>query len=692
MKENCRRFFGKRTITWISALVCSVCAVLLLCALGMLMVSVGVGFHGKQYEQMLEEANGTALRNHACYLLNRLSETPVRVYDPATGIETERTLEEMKAIWAETAAEAEEDLPMDYAVVVSEQSDLDLGELKSAGAFLYCSPEHADYAGYMQLQYFREYYSVGTSSYERLYYSPWREGYGMSEGELPLGKPYYLYVLYSRGEAVDGGRASCLSADETAFIHALYTTEHSVILMPFLALLILAGLVVFIKYAGYRNGEEEVRLGFFDRIPFLIFLGVTVGAELILIGLTVSFFGSTRVTDLIGFNDAAVLLGGALFVMAVIGFALLHTICVRIKAKMFLRTTFAYYCYRLVKKIFLKAGNWVVMHVPLAVRLFVLVPVAGIITLIEAALIQDASTAVALLFILARLWGIALIVYLVWGYARLRDGASRMAAGHLEQPVRETYLTPEYRSFAKDLNGMGQSIQVAVEERMKSEHLKTQLITNVSHDIKTPLTSIINYVDLMQKENTTEEERKEYLGILAHQSDRLKKLIQDLIDASKASSGAVEVSLSETDLCTMVGQITGEYQDKMEAAGLSVITRNMGEEVKVSADGNLLWRVMDNLFTNVLKYAMPGTRVYIETKEEAGTVLFTVSNISNTELGVTGDELMERFVRGDRSRNTEGSGLGLSIAKSLMELMGGDLVILVDGDMFKAVLKLKRWE
>ena len=220
--------------------------------------------------------------------------------------------------------------------------------------------------------------------------------------------------------------------------------------------------------------------------------------------------------------------------------------------------------------------------------------------------------------------------------------------------------------------------------------MKTQLITNVSHDIKTPLTSIINYVDLLQKDNTTEEERKEYLGILANQSGRLKKLIQDLIDASKASSGAMEVNLSDTDLSTLAGQVIGEYRDKMDQAGLVPVTKNMEKEIKVSADGNLLWRVMDNLFANVIKYAMPGTRVYMETGTDGEMTTFSISNISKTELGISGDELMERFVRGDQSRNTEGSGLGLSIAKSLMELMGGDLSINVDGDMFKAILKLKR--
>ena len=237
---------------------------------------------------------------------------------------------------------------------------------------------------------------------------------------------------------------------------------------------------------------------------------------------------------------------------------------------------------------------------------------------------------------------------------------------------------------------MGQIIQLAVDERMKSERMKTALITNVSHDIKTPLTSIINYVDLLKKEDTTEADKKEYLEILSKQSDRIKKLIQDLIDASKASSGAVEVTLAETDMSTLAKQLEGEYHDKFEQAKLNVVMKNMDEPHIIKADSNLLWRVMDNLFNNTLKYAMPGTRVYLECSGNDKEVSFSINNISKEELGISGDELMERFVRGDRSRNTEGSGLGLSIAKSLMELMGGDLAIHVDGDMFKAVISIKR--
>ncbi len=691
MKENSPKIFGKNTIKWICMLVCAASATMILITMGMLMVVYNAGFHGMRHDEMQSRMEETKAENYAADLLNDLSSWSVDVYDHVNGTERARTLEDMKVQWAEAAAAAEESMPMDYAVVVSERNDLEMGDLKSRGTYLYCSPEHEEYTGFLQMQFYKDFYSFSDDLYSDLLYVPQRDSWNIPQDEdIPLGKPYYLYVLYSHERSGNGGNVSCMTRDETEFLNALYKMDQSALLLPVLGIVVLLSMVFFCKNVGYRNGEEEVRLRVTDRIPVLFWLAMVMVCELFLLEVTMAVFSSNRFVMLFGFRELATLLIGALLAMALIGLALLSTVCVRLKAKKFLRTTLVYYCYRWIKKLFFKVGNWTAAHVPLAGRLLIALPFIGIISLIEAALIQDASIMLALMFVMARLCVIAFLVYLVWGYGRLRDGAARIAAGRLDQPVKEDYLTPEYRRFAADLNGVGQSIQAAVEDRMKSEHMKTQLITNVSHDIKTPLTSIINYVDLLQKDNTTEEERKEYLGILANQSGRLKKLIQDLIDASKASSGAMEVNLSDTDLSTLAGQVIGEYRDKMDQAGLVPVTKNMEKEIKVSADGNLLWRVMDNLFANVIKYAMPGTRVYMETGTDGEMTTFSISNISKTELGISGDELMERFVRGDQSRNTEGSGLGLSIAKSLMELMGGDLSINVDGDMFKAILKLKR--
>lgn len=221
---------------------------------------------------------------------------------------------------------------------------------------------------------------------------------------------------------------------------------------------------------------------------------------------------------------------------------------------------------------------------------------------------------------------------------------------------------------------------------MKSERFKTELITNVSHDIKTPLTSIINYVDLIKKENPENENIKNYIEVLDRQSGRLKKLIEDLVEASKASTGSLAVNLAESDVSVLLSQTVGEFDERLKAAGLTAVLGLPEKPVLIMADGRHLWRVFDNLMNNICKYSQKGTRVYLDVAESSGTVTVIFKNISAYELNISGEELTERFVRGDRSRNTEGSGLGLSIARSLTELQDGTLDIDIDGDLFKVTL------
>lgn len=235
------------------------------------------------------------------------------------------------------------------------------------------------------------------------------------------------------------------------------------------------------------------------------------------------------------------------------------------------------------------------------------------------------------------------------------------------------------------LNDLAGVAVVAAQKQLKSERMKTELITNVSHDIKTPLTSIINYVDLLQKPHTPEEE-KTYLEVLNRQSQRLKKLIEDLMEMSKASTGNLTADITKLDAVESVNQALGEFADKLEKAQLTPVFRHPEESVAMMADGRLAWRVLSNLLSNTVKYALPGTRVYIDVMALEGKVIISLKNISRDELNVDADELMERFVRGDDSRNTEGSGLGLNIAKTLMELQKGQLQLLVDGDLFKVTL------
>ncbi len=235
-------------------------------------------------------------------------------------------------------------------------------------------------------------------------------------------------------------------------------------------------------------------------------------------------------------------------------------------------------------------------------------------------------------------------------------------------------------------------INDALEERTRSERMKTELITNVSHDIKTPLTSIINYVDLLEKEDIKNDKAKEYLEVLSRQSARLKKLIEDLIEASKASTGNIKFNMETINATTLLNQSIGEFSDRLDSGHITLVTDIPEDSVYMTADNRYLWRVFDNLMSNIVKYAQPETRAYVDLQETDGKVCFTFRNTSKNELNISADELMERFVRGDKSRYTDGNGLGLSIAKSLVESMGGKLTLSIDGDLFKAIIEFTKAE
>ena len=260
-----------------------------------------------------------------------------------------------------------------------------------------------------------------------------------------------------------------------------------------------------------------------------------------------------------------------------------------------------------------------------------------------------------------------------------------MAQGNLHYQIDTRYLYGCFHDFAERLNTVAGAAQIAAERQMRSERMKTELITNVSHDIKTPLTSIINYVDLMKKPHS-EADNAVYLDVLDRQSQRLKKLIGDLMDMSKASSGNVSVEIGQVDAVEAVNQALGEFADKLEQVRLTPVFRHPDSPVIMQADGRLVWRVLSNLLSNAVKYALPDTRLYIDLMVLQGNAVLAIKNISRDQLNVNSDELMERFVRGDASRNTEGSGLGLNIAKSLVELQKGQMHLMVDGDLFKVTL------
>ena len=281
------------------------------------------------------------------------------------------------------------------------------------------------------------------------------------------------------------------------------------------------------------------------------------------------------------------------------------------------------------------------------------------------------------------------ICFGAWQMKSLKAAGERMARGEIDEKIDTQHMYWEFKHHAENLNSIGDGMAAAVEQRMKSERLKTELITNVSHDIKTPLTSIVNYVDLLQKPHTPEQE-SEYLEVLDRQSKRLKKLTEDLVEASKASTGNMNVNIVRTNTREIIEQSLAEYGRRMEQGNLTVIVNIPDEPPHAMADGRLLWRVLDNLFNNVVKYALPGTRVYITSELDGGEAVISVKNIYRDPLNISAEELMERFVRGDASRHTEGSGLGLNIAQSLVNLMHGKFSLSVDGDLFKAEIRLPK--
>ena len=441
----------------------------------------------------------------------------------------------------------------------------------------------------------------------------------------------------------------------------------------------LAAFLFLMIIAGRRNADGSVRLTWFDRIP----LDVLILTYLALAGVTFALCSELF--------DSELLLAACFFIPVWIALviAFLMSCAARIRAHTFWKnniTTWALKHFWRFLKWFWGALITLARNIPLFWKTLLIW--AGI-SFVEMIFLVNWGRHEALIFgwFIEKLVLTPLLLYAVIGAQRLRKGAKDIRGGNLDCTVDTKYLYGPFREHAEDLNAITDGLQTAVEERVKSERMKAELITNVSHDIKTPLTSIVNYVDLLSKEELHNERAEEYVGVLSRQAQRLKKLTEDLVEASKASTGNIAVHKEPVDLNVLLSQAAGEFADRFSKAGLEPVLTTAPELPKVSADGQLLWRVFSNLMTNIVKYAMPGTRVYLSTALQNGRAQILFRNISNAPLNMSGDELTERFVRGDRSRTDgEGSGLGLSIARSLIELQGGAFSVTADGDLFKAVI------
>lgn len=284
---------------------------------------------------------------------------------------------------------------------------------------------------------------------------------------------------------------------------------------------------------------------------------------------------------------------------------------------------------------------------------------------------------------------VAAFVYMVEkarGIGTIKTGIDKIAGGEVDYQIPLEGLKKEQLEMAEKINSIGEGLDTALEKNMKSERLKTDLITNVSHDIKTPLTSIINYVELLKQENFDDPKIQRYIEVLEQKSQRLKILTEDVVEASKVSSGNITLEFMNINLVEIIQQTSGEFAEKFMARDLKEVLNLPKEEVVIRADGRRLWRVLSNIYNNAAKYAMKGTRIYADIWKEDGKAYFSLKNISEQALNIPADELTERFIRGDVSRSTEGSGLGLSIARSLTEMQGGKFELYLDGDLFKVTI------
>ena len=467
-------------------------------------------------------------------------------------------------------------------------------------------------------------------------------------------------------------------APSYSYLFCSWLLEHTgltVFLTVLFAVLTLFCFCFLMASCGHWQGRDGIHLTWLDRIPADVWLIVLLC--LLCMGWEAFYYE-----------------WGRIFFCAALTPLLLLFLCVfsaQCKAGTVLRGTLIARFIRLVWRIMKATGRGLYRIAKSLPLMWKTALVTLALVFIEFILfMQDYYGTLAAPFLLLKLLELLAILYIALSLRTLQKGGEAMADGDFSQNIDTRLLIGDFKRYGQRMNDLRSGIEQAVQEQTKAERMKTELITNVSHDIKTPLTSIVNYVDLLQKEDVQSEAAREYIAVLDRQSRRLKKLTEDLVEASKASSGALPVDLQPTDVSVLFDQIVGEYQERLADCRLTLVARPPEQPLTVCADGKLLSRVMDNLMSNICKYALEDTRVYAVASCDEKTVTISLKNVSRAELNISPDELMERFVRGDASRHTEGSGLGLSIAGSLVQLMGGTFDLSIDGDLFRADITLPR--
>jgi len=449
-------------------------------------------------------------------------------------------------------------------------------------------------------------------------------------------------------------------------------------------------LFVFLLYAaGRHNGEPAIRLNWMDRIPLDLYLLIMA----LLFSLVMAWMDSV-----IYYGYSSLAVAAALIPLSILAILLLlgitMSLAARFKCSRWWQNSITYRLLVWLWKLLRKLAAFIRKVADNLPILWKLILGFCLYVLFSALFLAGGwdSDFWLLMFLALNLGVLLLLCSAALQMKKLQQGGERLAHGDLSYHLETEKMSPDFRRHGEHLNSISNGMAAAVEERLKSERFKTELITNVSHDLKTPLTSIINYVDLLQKEQIDNAQAKGYIDVLSRQSARLRKLTEDLIEVSKASTGNVAVTAEPTNVTELINQCLGEYSERFQAAQLTPVVIAPESDPYIMADGRLLWRVFDNLLNNICKYSQPGTRVYCDIAQTPQQVRLSLKNVSRDSLNISAGELQERFVRGDSSRGSEGSGLGLAIASSLTELQGGSFSLHVDGDLFKSILIFNRMQ
>lgn len=453
------------------------------------------------------------------------------------------------------------------------------------------------------------------------------------------------------------------------WVHLAYAMRWWVYVIGLVFLILAIVFFVILMKAAGRDPDGSLRAGPLDKVPFDLLLALCLIPVLL-------FVWTMQELQ----NGLAEAVGGCawMLVFAVIGLGLCMSFAGRVKRHALIKNTLIYRILR---------GLWgLIGKLPLIWRTALLVLGVCVYEIMAIGLSNGETDNLLMAWFFEKLLLVPAVLYLALGLRKLQAGGKALAAGDLSYQTDTSKLVWALKSHGENLNSIALGMNRAVEERMKSERMKTELITNVSHDLKTPLTSILNYSGLIAAEPCENPKITEYAEVLTRQSGRLTRLIDDLVEASKASTGNLEVQLGPCEAGVLITQAAGEYEQKLRDCGLTLITKQPEEPLRIMADGRRMQRIFDNLMNNICKYALPGTRVYLTLQRMMDSAVITFKNTSAQPLDISEEELMERFVRGDAARTSEGNGLGLSIARSLAELQNGQLRLHIDGDLFKAIL------